>query len=130
MVHRSTRAIAIRRRSGLAPSFKLVERHLGAPPAVIVQGLKLFVAKVFGCRVFIFRALHRQNQLGEFELDGQSIPVLGVLDEEDHQKGDDGRAGIDHELPSVAEVEKRAGNDLDDGNGDRQEKCDGIANPY
>ena len=104
--------------------------HLGAPPAVIVQGLELFVAKVFGCRVFIFRALHRQNQLGEFELDGQSIPVLGVLDEEDHQKGDDGRAGIDHELPSVAEVEKRAGNDLDDDNGDRQEKCDGIASPY
>jgi hypothetical protein len=33
-------------------------------------------------------------------------------------------------LPSVAEVEKRAGNDLDDDNGDRQEKCDGIANPY
>jgi hypothetical protein len=58
------------------------------------------------------------------------VAVLGVLDEEDHQKGDDGRAGIDHELPSVAEVEKRAGNDLDDDNGDRQEKCDGIANPY
>ena len=57
---------------------------------------------------------------------GQCIPVLGVLDEEDHQKGDDGRAGIDHELPSVAEVEKRAGNDPDDDNGDRQEKCDGI----
>lgn len=121
--------MAIRRRSGLAPSFKLVERHLSARPAVIVQAwssssLRSSVA------AYLFSAPFIARTSSESLLDGQSIPVLGVLDEEDHQKGDDGRAGIDHELPSVAEVEKRAGNDPDDDNGDRQEKCDGIASPY
>ncbi len=43
-----------------------------------------------------------------------SVPVLGVLNNEDHQESDDGRPGVDDELPSVREMEHRAGNGPDD----------------
>ena len=37
----------------------------------------------------------------EFQLDGFPVAVLRVLNHEDHQKSNDGRAGIDDELPGV-----------------------------
>lgn len=32
-------------------------------------------------------------------MEGFGVAVLGVLDEEDHEEGDDGGGGIDDELP-------------------------------
>ena len=37
------------------------------------------------------------------------IAVLRVLNQEDHQEGDDGRAGIDDQLPRVGVMKSRAG---------------------
>ena len=37
----------------------------------------------------------------EFHLDRGAVAVLRVLDQENHQEGDDGRAGVDDELPGV-----------------------------
>ena len=37
----------------------------------------------------------------EFELDGEGVLVLGALDKKDHQESDDGRPGVDDELPRV-----------------------------
>ena len=53
------------------------------------------------------RAVRRANQLVEFELHRMALTILGVLNQEDHQKGDDRRAGVDDQLPGVAEVEYR-----------------------
>ena len=36
------------------------------------------------------------------------VAVLGVLDEEHHQEGDDGRSGIYRQLPAIREVEQSA----------------------
>jgi hypothetical protein len=60
------------------------------------------------------RPLDGPQQLVELELHGRGAAVLGVLDQEDHQAGDDGRAGVDHQLPAIREAEERA----DDGPGD------------
>lgn len=49
------------------------------------------------------------DQLVQFGLNGSAGPVLRVLDQKHHQKGHDGGAGIDHELPGVGEAEQRAG---------------------
>jgi hypothetical protein len=38
------------------------------------------------------------DEFVQLDLDGSTFPVLRVLDEEDHQEGDDGRAGVDDEL--------------------------------
>jgi len=44
------------------------------------------------------------NQLVEFRLNGGTLAILAILDQKDHQKRDDRRAGIDDELPSIGEV--------------------------
>ena len=59
----------------------------------------------------VVRALHRSDQLVELELHGGAVPVLCVLDEEDHQEGDDRRRRVDDELPGRTEVEDRTGDE-------------------
>jgi len=39
------------------------------------------------------------------------ISILGVLNQKYHEEGDDGRGGVDDQLPSVGEVKRRAGED-------------------
>ena len=45
------------------------------------------------------------QELVQLEVQGAGVPVLGMLDKEDHQKGNDGRAGIDDELPRIRKAE-------------------------
>ena len=44
----------------------------------------------------------------------RAVAVLGVLDQEHHQEGDDRRAGVDDELPGVGEAEDRPADRPDD----------------
>jgi hypothetical protein len=76
------------------------------------------------------RALHATKQLIELELDGFRISILGVLHQEDHQKGHDGRSRIDHELPRVRVVlegaQGRPGTDDGDGARERPRRAQGL----
>jgi hypothetical protein len=54
----------------------------------------------------MFRAFWCAEKLVEFELDGGRVAVLGVLEKEHHQEGDDGRAGIDDQLRGVGVVKE------------------------
>ena len=47
------------------------------------------------------RARHATDELVEFQMDCFGISVLSVLNQEHHQKGHDGSACVDHELPCV-----------------------------
>src|SRR5437867_1053418 len=49
------------------------------------------------------------DQLVELQLKRLRVAVLGALDDEDHQKRHDGRAGVDDELPGVGPAEERPG---------------------
>ena len=51
----------------------------------------------------------RPNELIEFDVNGFRIAILRILDQEDHQKGHDGRSCVDSDLPCVAKAEHRAG---------------------
>ena len=51
------------------------------------------------------------DQLVELELDRLGVAVLRVLDQEHHQERDDRRAGVDDQLPGVAEAEERPGDE-------------------
>ena len=62
------------------------------------------------------RAVRRTNQLVELELEGVSIAILGVLNNEHHEKGEDRRAGVDDQLPGIAEPEDRARDGPNDDN--------------
>jgi hypothetical protein len=41
------------------------------------------------------------DKLVKLHLDRCAIPILRVLDQEDHEESDDRRAGVDHQLPCV-----------------------------
>ena len=47
------------------------------------------------------------QQFVDLDVQRIGIAVLGVLDEEDHEEGNDGGRGIDHQLPGIVEVEER-----------------------
>ena len=52
--------------------------------------------------------LRGADQLVELDLHGLGVAVLRVLDQEHHQERDDRGAGVDDELPGVAEAEDRS----------------------
>ena len=53
----------------------------------------------------IARALQRPDQFVQLEVHGLGVTVLCVLNKEDHEERNDGRASIDDELPGVLVVE-------------------------
>jgi hypothetical protein len=65
------------------------------------------------------------DQFVELGLDGGAVTVLRVLDEEDHQEGDDGRSRIDDELPGVGEAEDWPAHGPDDDDGAARKESDG-----
>jgi hypothetical protein len=66
------------------------------------------------------------DRLVELDLHRGAIPVLSVLDEKDHQEGHDGRTGVDHQLPAIAETEDRAGDGPDRNDSNRYPKGAGM----
>jgi hypothetical protein len=76
---------------------------------VLVKGLQLCLRQVLDVDQPVTRALHRGHELVELQLDGQAVFVLRPLNEKDHQERDDGRAGVDDQLPRVGPVKQRAG---------------------
>src|SRR5205814_8299345 len=60
-------------------------------------------------------------------MDRLRVAVLRVLDEENHQKGDDRRSGINDELPGIRIMKGWAGNPPDDDNEQRQDEGPGAA---
>src|SRR6185437_1012977 len=46
------------------------------------------------------------NEFIKLDLNSGAISILGILNQEHHQKGYDGGAGIDHQLPCIGEPEQ------------------------
>src|SRR5690606_34572245 len=63
------------------------------------------------------------DQFVQLDLQRARVAVLAVLDQEHHQEGDDGGAGVDHQLPGVAEAEQRAGDHPDHHRQQRQHEA-------
>src|SRR6185436_5807112 len=76
----------------------------------LLQEFELFVLHVLDINEHVARRVYRADELVELEVDGVRVAVLRVLDEEDHEEGEDRRPGIDDELPVLGEAEKRPGN--------------------
>ena len=107
----------------------VLKGHLRTSSAIIVQLLKLFIGEILNCSELVFRPLHCQHELRQFELNRKRVAVLRVLDQEHHQECHDGRAGVNHQLPSIAVLEYRSGQDPDDDQCDRKQKCQWMAGP-
>ena len=84
--------------------------QVGELAVVFVQNAHIFLAEVFDVDQARAGALDGGDEFIELELNRQGFLVLRALNEKDHEKGDDGRTGVDDELPGVGETEHRAGN--------------------
>lgn len=83
--------------TGFTHNAVLLPQFPKLPGAHLVQGQ---------CGVLCF--LGRSNQLIDFQMQNVVVPVLGVLDQEDHQERDDRRRCIDDQLPRIVEMKIRA----------------------
>jgi len=70
-------------------------------------------------------ACSRHDQLGQFDLHRHGVAVLAVLDKEHHEKRDDGRSGVDDQLPGVAEMRNRTGRQPDEHDRNRDQERHG-----
>ena len=76
--------------------------------------LQVVIGKFFEVDQFISRGPESADQFVELEMNGLRVAILGVLNQEDHQEGDDGGAGVDDELPGVRKTESRTRHRPDD----------------
>src|SRR5437667_12881800 len=86
-----------------------IVRRLGTRKQILVKALQLGFRQLLDASNAVFGPLHRDDQLAQLHLQRNGVAVLRVLDEEDHQKRDDRRRGVDDELPGIAESKKRTG---------------------
>jgi hypothetical protein len=89
---------------------------------LFVQGVEFFFGEIFRINEAVAGSLKRRDQLVELDVQGEGLLVLRALDQEDHQERQDGRAGVNHELPGVGKVEDWANNPPDQHDTQRQEK--------
>ena len=93
---------------------------------VSLEGVELGLGEVLEVRHGGLRPLQGAQQLVQLDLHGHAVAVLGVLDQENHQKRDDGRPRVDHELPGVAELEDGAGDGPEQDDQHGQAERDGM----
>jgi hypothetical protein len=60
-------------------------------------------------------------------LDCRSVTILGVLNKEHHQEGDDCRSSIDHQLPGVGEPKHWTGNSPNQNDKAANYECKGMS---
>ena len=84
--------------------------------------LQLFVGKILEVDEFIARVFDRPDELVQFQMNCFGVPVLRILNQEYHQERDNGRAGINNELPGVRKMKRWSGRgpNYDDENGYRE----------
>lgn len=57
--------------------------------------------KILTVEYRLIRLPERADQLIQFHLHRFTIPILGILDKKNHEKGDDGRACINYQLETT-----------------------------
>src|ERR1043166_365987 len=71
------------------------------PLEFLLQLFQLVIAQIFKINETRAGTGNATEKFIEFQMNGLGVPVLCVLDQEDHQEGDDGGRGVNHQLPRV-----------------------------
>ena len=77
---------------------------------ILVEEGELLIGRwqsVFAVELDGPRTRDAADELVQLQLDRFGVPILRVLNDEDHQEGHEGRRGIDDELPGVGEMISR-----------------------
>ena len=94
---------------------------------LLFEYFQILIGKVLKIDQFVSRVFECADDLVQLQLKCFSIAVLCVLNEKYHQKRDDGRPGIDNELPGIGEMKSRAGESPGDDDEDSGGKRPGAA---
>src|SRR5437764_12195980 len=87
---------------------------------LFLDALEIFVGEPFKINKLVPSAFNSTYDLVEFQIKCFRVTVLRVLNEKHHEEGDDGRAGIDNELPGVRETKRWARQSPNGNDDDRQ----------
>ncbi len=74
-----------------------------------LERLQLVVGKFFEIDQLVPGAAQGTDQLIQFQMHRLCVAVLCVLNQKHHQESDDGRAGVDDELPGIGVIESVTG---------------------
>ncbi|MNG13535.1 hypothetical protein D3C84_972200 [compost metagenome] len=74
---------------------------------MLAQRFQLLEIEQFEPQHRISRFLVDPQQLIDFEVQDVGVTVLRVLDQKHHEERDDGRRGVDDQLPGVVVIENR-----------------------
>jgi hypothetical protein len=86
----------------------------------------LVLFQLFQVQQRVVRSFGHANQLIELGLNRSRIAILRVLNQEHHQKRDDRRPSIDHQLPRIIKRKHRPRRCPDNDYQCRQGKCLGM----
>ena len=75
---------------------------------LLLKTSQIFVGKFFQIDKFISSAFQRSNYFVEFQMSRFGIAILRILNEKDHQESNNGRPGINNELPGVGIMKRGA----------------------
>src|SRR5207245_2395705 len=87
---------------------------LAHAPKLCFELLKLLVGKVLEIDEFIARVFDCANEFVQFQMNRFGVAVLRVLNQKHHQKSDDGRGGVDDQLPRIGEMKSGASHEPDE----------------
>src|SRR6266404_5186278 len=87
----------------------VVHRFFTDALELFLEFFQILVGKVFKIDKFVSRAFECADDFVQLQLKCFGIAVLRVLNEEHHQERDDGRAGVDNELPGIGEMKSWPG---------------------
>lgn len=95
---------------------------------VLTDVFEVVVGEMFDLNHFVARVFQGVNDFVELEVNGTSVAILGVLNQEDDEESDDGGGGVYDELPGIREMKVRAAQPPEknnkDGGGERPFRAD------
>jgi len=114
--------------ASICPSYGLVSSRFsfGAPFTFIAQFIKFFVREMLNPDKCILSGAD-SHEFIELDLDSGAIAILRVLNQENHEKGNNGGPGIDDELPSIRVTKYRPCDRPDNDHANRQHERESSA---
>src|SRR6185369_10721726 len=97
--------------------FGVVLGHDNKLLIMLVKQLDLVFGEVLDIDQPIAGSFHRGDDLVELEMYRERVLVLRSLNQKHHQKGDNGGAGVYHQLPGVRKMKQRSGDSPDNEHG-------------
>jgi hypothetical protein len=102
-------------------------RSRGKPLEARLDSIQFFLGQFLDVQQCVLRRLGGADQFIEFQLYCFALPILGVANEEDHQKSDDVGDRVDDEQPSVAKAKQGSGQRPDHNDADGEPESHGMS---